>query len=81
MTSGPMSEQPNDGSLLVTGYLSSHDPGSGSGWARDASVERLDVKWPSGRVQSWQKLPADRIVEIEEDRVELVELGKKKAAE
>jgi hypothetical protein len=56
-----------------TGYLSSHDPRVWIGLGPATSVERVQVKWPSGRVQSWQNLRADRIVEIEEDRDELAE--------
>jgi hypothetical protein len=29
-------------------------------------VERLEIRWPSGAVQSWTDLAADRILIIEE---------------
>ncbi len=54
-----------------TGYLSAHDPRLWISLGGAASARRVEVKWPSGHVQSWQNLDADRILEIEEDRVEL----------
>ena len=38
------------------------------GLGGSARVSRLEVKWPSGRVQTWQDLGVDRILEIEEER-------------
>jgi hypothetical protein len=29
-------------------------------------VDRLEVRWPSGAVQSWDHLPADRILDLRE---------------
>jgi tetratricopeptide (TPR) repeat protein len=54
-----------------TGYLSAHDPRIWFGLGIVGEVERIEVKWPSGRVQSWRNLTADRILEIEEGREEL----------
>jgi enediyne biosynthesis protein E4 len=56
-----------------TGYLSSHDPRFWVGLGRESAVERVDVKWPAGNVQTWQNLKTDRIFEIEEDRDEIRE--------
>lgn len=54
-----------------TGYLSSHDPRVWVGLGPETTVERVEVKWPTGRVQTWRNLDVDRIFEIEEGRDEL----------
>ena len=41
-----------------TGYLSSSDPRLWFGLGTARSVERLEVRWPSGTVQSWSDLAA-----------------------
>jgi tetratricopeptide (TPR) repeat protein len=49
-----------------TGYLSAHDPRLWFGLGGTTKVDRLEIRWPSGAVQSWTDLPADRIIVIEE---------------
>jgi hypothetical protein len=49
-----------------TGYLSSSDPRLWFGLGPAQVVERLEVHWPSGTVQSWSDLPADRILDLRE---------------
>ena len=49
-----------------TSYLSSNDPRLWFGLGPAAVVERLEVRWPSGRKQEWNDLPADRILSIRE---------------
>jgi hypothetical protein len=39
---------------------------STSGWATPPSVDKLTVTWPSGTVQTLDKVPADRVITIEE---------------
>jgi tetratricopeptide (TPR) repeat protein len=51
-----------------TGYLSAHDPRLWFGLEGASSVDRIEIKWPSGRIQSWAGVAADRIVEVEEGR-------------
>ncbi len=51
-----------------TGYLSAHDPRLWFGLGNSAEVERLEVRWPSGAIQSWAGLSADRILVIEEGK-------------
>ena len=51
-----------------TGYLSSHDPRVWVGLGPESAVERVEIKWPAGSVQTWSNLDADHIYEIEEDR-------------
>ncbi|HEX6903750.1 MAG TPA: FG-GAP-like repeat-containing protein [Thermoanaerobaculia bacterium] len=53
---------------LNAGYGSSHDPRIHFGLGSAAQVERLEVRWPSGKVQSLPGLPADRLVTIDEER-------------
>jgi hypothetical protein len=65
------------GRLLVrwltsgTGYLSAHDPRLWFGLGDASKVDRLEIQWPLGHVQSWSDLDADRILMIEEGRDEL----------
>jgi hypothetical protein len=49
-----------------TGYLSAHDPRLWFGLGGATRVDRLEVRWPSGAIQSWTDLPADRILAVEE---------------
>jgi hypothetical protein len=49
-----------------TGYLSSNDPRLWFGLGSARSAESLEVRWPSGRVQSWSDLTADRILDLRE---------------
>jgi tetratricopeptide (TPR) repeat protein len=49
-----------------TGYLSSHDPRLWFGLGTARTVDRVEVRWPSGSVQSLSGLPADRVVELRE---------------
>ena len=39
-----------------------------------ASIDRLEVRWPSGRVESWTDLPADQLLTVREGAAE-VEAG------
>jgi tetratricopeptide (TPR) repeat protein len=54
-----------------TGYLSASDRRIWFGLGSARSVEHLEVRWPSGLVQAWTNLRADRVIELEEgdDRV------------
>jgi enediyne biosynthesis protein E4 len=58
-----------------SGYLSAHDPRVWIGLGPATSILTVEVKWPSGRVQSWRNLDADRIFEVEEDREEIREMS------
>jgi tetratricopeptide (TPR) repeat protein len=49
-----------------TGYLSAHDPRLWFGLGASSHVQQLEVHWPSGRIQTWKDLEADRILEIDE---------------
>ena len=49
-----------------TGYLSSSDPRLWFGLGSAPMAERLEVRWPSGTVQTWSDVAADHILEIRE---------------
>jgi hypothetical protein len=49
-----------------TSYLSSNDPRLFFGLGPDRSIERLEVRWPSGLVQGWSNVAADRMLELRE---------------
>ena len=49
-----------------TSYLSSSDPRLWFGLGSALKAERLEVRWPSGTVQTWSDVAADRILELRE---------------
>ena len=49
-----------------SGYLSQDDGRLHFGLGNSTSVERIEVRWPSGRVQVLENLSADRILSVEE---------------
>lgn len=53
---------------LCGGYISGHDPRLHFGLGRAARVERVEVRWPSGRVDTVKDVSPDRYIEITEGR-------------
>lgn len=51
-----------------TGYLSSHDPRLHFGLGEAKGVERIELRWPSGKRQTLENLPARCTFTIDEDR-------------
>ncbi len=51
-----------------TSYLSSNDLRISFGLGGSTTIERLEVRWPSGLKQSWSDLTGDRDLEIREGR-------------
>ena len=51
---------------LARGYMSSSEPIVHFGLGEDPVIRRLEVTWPSGRVQTFADLPADRRFTITE---------------
>lgn len=49
-----------------TSYLSSSEARLWFGLGASAKVDHLEVSWPSGAVQSWSSVEADRLLEITE---------------
>jgi hypothetical protein len=51
-----------------TSYLAANDPRLWFGLGTARTVDRLEVHWPSGLVQSWSDIAADRILEVREGK-------------
>jgi hypothetical protein len=49
-----------------TGYLSFSDQRLWFGLGSASRAEHLEVRWPSGTVQTWSEVPADRILDLRE---------------
>jgi tetratricopeptide (TPR) repeat protein len=49
-----------------TSYLASSDPRLWFGLGLAPKVEQLEVRWPSGTIQTWTDLAADRVLELRE---------------
>jgi hypothetical protein len=49
-----------------TSYLAASDPRLWLGLGAGSAVEHLEVRWPSGLVQSWSGLPGDRVFNLTE---------------
>ncbi|MCI0350264.1 MAG: ASPIC/UnbV domain-containing protein, partial [Acidobacteriales bacterium] len=49
-------------------YLSQHDPRLHFGLGDASQVARLEVRWPSGAVQTFQSLAVDRFLLIQEGK-------------
>lgn len=50
----------------TTGYLSQNDPRIHFGLAKNDVVEKIEIKWPSGKVQVIENVKANKILEITE---------------
>jgi hypothetical protein len=50
-----------------SGYLSQDDGRLHFGLGSATAVDSLTVTWPSGTVQTLNKVPADRVITIEEE--------------
>jgi hypothetical protein len=50
----------------TTGYLSQNDPRIHFGLARNEIVERIEIKWPSGKTQILENVKANQILAIKE---------------
>ena len=51
-------------------YLSAHDPRVVFGLGSEQKAGKLTVRWPSGRMQSWDHLEIDRYWRLEEGKAE-----------
>jgi hypothetical protein len=50
----------------TTGYLSQNDPRIHFGLGKNETVEKIEIKWPSGKVQLLENIKANKIVEVKE---------------
>ncbi|MCU1326038.1 MAG: ASPIC/UnbV domain protein [Bryobacterales bacterium] len=51
-------------------YLSAHDKRVHFGLGREREVKLLEIRWPSGIVQTWKNLPANQIFSAKEEAVQ-----------
>ncbi len=50
----------------TTGYLSQNDSRVSFGLAKNESVERIEIKWPSGKLQVLENVQANQILTVDE---------------
>ena len=50
----------------TTGYLSQNDPRMHFGLARNETVDKIEIKWPSGKIQVLDNIKANQILTIKE---------------
>ncbi|KPK87326.1 MAG: hypothetical protein AMS27_02710 [Bacteroides sp. SM23_62_1] len=50
----------------TTGYLSCNDPRIHFGLAGSEMIEKIEIKWPSGKVQVLENIPANQILDVKE---------------
>lgn len=50
----------------TTGYLSQNDPRMHFGLAKNETVEKIEIKWPSGKVQVLENVKANQILTVKE---------------
>jgi hypothetical protein len=50
----------------TTGYLSQNDPRIHFGLAKNDMVEKIEIKWPSGKVQVLNNIKANQILTVKE---------------
>jgi enediyne biosynthesis protein E4 len=50
----------------TTGYLSQNDPRMHFGLAKNNLVDRIEIKWPSGKMQVLENVKANQILDIKE---------------
>ncbi len=52
----------------TTGYLSQNDPRIHFGLGKNTNVEKIEIKWPSGKVQILENVKANQILKVEEPK-------------
>lgn len=52
--------------ISTTGYLSQNDPRMHFGIGKNTRVDKLEIRWPSGKIQVLENIDANRIVTITE---------------
>jgi hypothetical protein len=50
----------------TTGYLSQNDPRIHFGLAKNEAADRIEITWPSGKVQILENIKANQILEVKE---------------
>jgi hypothetical protein len=52
--------------ISTTGYLSQNDPRLHFGLGKNQSVDKIEIRWPSGKIQLIKNIEANRIITITE---------------
>jgi hypothetical protein len=52
----------------TTGYLSQNDPRLHFGLAKNEMVDRIEIKWPSGKIQVLENIKANQILTVTEPK-------------
>jgi enediyne biosynthesis protein E4 len=52
--------------ISTTGYLSQNDPRVHFGLAKDTIVDKIEIKWPSGKVQVLENIKINQILTVKE---------------
>jgi enediyne biosynthesis protein E4 len=50
----------------TTGYLSQNDPRIHFGLSKNAMIDQIEIKWPSGKVQVLNNIKANQILTVKE---------------
>ena len=50
----------------TTGYLSQNDPRMHFGLAKNNMVEKIEIKWPSGKIQILENIKVNQILTVKE---------------
>ena len=50
----------------ASGYLSQNDPRLHFGLAKNDTIEKIEIKWPSGKIQTLENIKANQILTIKE---------------
>jgi hypothetical protein len=50
----------------TTGYLSQNDPRMHFGLAKNQIVDKIEIRWPSGKVQTLENIKTNQILEVKE---------------
>jgi hypothetical protein len=50
----------------TTGYLSQNDPRIHFGLAKNEKVDKIEIKWPSGKIQILENIKVNQILTVKE---------------
>jgi hypothetical protein len=54
--------------LTTSGYLSQGDPRVHFGLAKNTNVDKIEIRWPSGKVQILENIKANQILTVTEPK-------------
>ena len=53
--------------VAVAGYLSQGDPRPNFGLGKAEKADSVEIRWPDGRIQRLENVPANRILTVVQD--------------